>query len=509
MYLRNVKISAARSIRRAALAFEEGAEAGWHVVIGANGTGKSTLIRAIVLALIGERDIEASLVDLGRWVRPGGAPPEIEVTVTGDVPDDEGPSRPAATHHWSVVIVEDEGGRGFQAVLRGRRSSKPWQQGSGWFSAAYGPFRRLSGGDRTFDTPRIRSSRLGAHMSALNDGFALSEAESWLVDLYVEEMEATKALIRSFEDSPIGTEVLRSFALMGAAGDVDGRDVLLAEAERGFADMESQVNRRMRHGRVKAVMRAILTEDLEGGTVDLTLTVHSVHRRIIRFFNDSGFLFDDLKVVGVDGEGVSVMLGDVVVRMSQLSDGFRAVLAIGLETLRLMHASYGPERLLRHLDDSTGALDLPGVVLIDEIEAHLHPPWQEEVGAWLMRRFPRVQFIVTTHSPIVCRSMAADDGTVRGSLWEFRADDDDEESLRRVEGQRLGRLVFGDLVEAVGTNAFGRHVAQSDAAADLLDRLAELNRLQVRGTLDAEGRSELATLRGTFPTRAPDPGDDA
>ncbi len=45
-----------------------------------------------------------------------------------------------------------------------------------------------------------------------------------------------------------------------------------------------------------------------------------------------------------------------------------------------------------------------GVVLIDEIDAHLHPEWQREIGFWLKRHFPNIQFLVTSHSPIICQS---------------------------------------------------------------------------------------------------------
>ena len=43
-------------------------------------------------------------------------------------------------------------------------------------------------------------------------------------------------------------------------------------------------------------------------------------------------------------------------------------------------------------------------VLIDEIDAHLHPEWQREIGFWLKRHFPNIQFLVTTHSPIICQA---------------------------------------------------------------------------------------------------------
>jgi hypothetical protein len=52
----------------------------------------------------------------------------------------------------------------------------------------------------------------------------------------------------------------------------------------------------------------------------------------------------------------------------------------------------------------------PGVVLIDEIDAHLHPAWQREIGFWLKRRFPEIQFIVSTHSALVCQ--AADENGI-------------------------------------------------------------------------------------------------
>jgi predicted ATP-binding protein involved in virulence len=53
---------------------------------------------------------------------------------------------------------------------------------------------------------------------------------------------------------------------------------------------------------------------------------------------------------------------------------------------------------------------LSGVVLIDEVDAHLHPRWQREVGFLLTRTFPRLQFIVTSHSPFV--AMAAGEGAL-------------------------------------------------------------------------------------------------
>lgn len=48
--------------------------------------------------------------------------------------------------------------------------------------------------------------------------------------------------------------------------------------------------------------------------------------------------------------------------------------------------------------------DTPGIVLIDEIDMHLHPNWQWRVVEALQAVFPKVQFIATTHSPIIMAS---------------------------------------------------------------------------------------------------------
>ena len=47
------------------------------------------------------------------------------------------------------------------------------------------------------------------------------------------------------------------------------------------------------------------------------------------------------------------------------------------------------------------SIDSPGIVMIDEVDMHLHPQWQQRVIASLRRAFPKIQFIVTTHSPQV------------------------------------------------------------------------------------------------------------
>ena len=61
-------------------------------------------------------------------------------------------------------------------------------------------------------------------------------------------------------------------------------------------------------------------------------------------------------------------------------------------------------QFLRAVYLSTPELELcnqPGIVMIDEVDAHLHPAWQRKIADLLRKHFPRVQFILTAHSPLV------------------------------------------------------------------------------------------------------------
>jgi predicted ATP-binding protein involved in virulence len=57
-----------------------------------------------------------------------------------------------------------------------------------------------------------------------------------------------------------------------------------------------------------------------------------------------------------------------------------------------------------------------GVVLIDELDIHLHPSWQREIAGWLRNVFPNLQFFVATHSPLVAAGAGKDALTLRLDL---------------------------------------------------------------------------------------------
>ena len=78
--------------------------------------------------------------------------------------------------------------------------------------------------------------------------------------------------------------------------------------------------------------------------------------------------------------------------LDQLSGGYRAVLALAADLAWRM-AQGNP-----HLDDP---LESEAIVLIDEVDLHLHPSWQQRILNDLARTFPNAQFVVSTHSPQV------------------------------------------------------------------------------------------------------------
>lgn len=87
-----------------------------------------------------------------------------------------------------------------------------------------------------------------------------------------------------------------------------------------------------------------------------------------------------------------------ILRFSDLSDGYRNVIAIAAD-LAIKAAMLNPQLAEKALEHT------PGIVLIDELDLHLHPKWQRRVIEDLRRTFPKIQFICTTHSPFLVQSL--------------------------------------------------------------------------------------------------------
>lgn len=105
------------------------------------------------------------------------------------------------------------------------------------------------------------------------------------------------------------------------------------------------------------------------------------------FFHDTEY--DEL-TIRLEKEGL--------VPFNSLSDGYRNMVAL------VADVAHRASRLNPH-HGNDAALKTRGVVLIDEIDLHLHPKWQRRVVADFQRAFPALQFIATTHSPFILQSL--------------------------------------------------------------------------------------------------------
>lgn len=127
--------------------------------------------------------------------------------------------------------------------------------------------------------------------------------------------------------------------------------------------------------------------------------------------------------------------GKQTLPIEQLSDGYRTTLAMVMD-LALRMAQANPD-----MDDP---LQTTGVVLIDEVDLHLHPGWQQTILPDLLRTFPNIQFVVTTHSPQVLTTVPHE--SIRVIDWE-----NDEPVVKRVgfsEGSQAQQM----LNDVLGTN---------------------------------------------------------
>jgi hypothetical protein len=106
---------------------------------------------------------------------------------------------------------------------------------------------------------------------------------------------------------------------------------------------------------------------------------------------------EDVRVLaGGPGEPNEFQAGGIRLLAVDLSDGYRAFVAWTLDLLYHLSQVAPPNSALT---------DLRGVVLIDEIDLHLHPKWQRVVVNSVATAFPNLQFVISSHSPLVAGSL--------------------------------------------------------------------------------------------------------
>ncbi len=423
MYLNKIHIKNIRSIADFEMKFPN--PAGWHVIIGDNGAGKSTIVRSISLGIIGPNDSKALRLNLNDWVSRNNNQEigTIALTVKKHNQDSKvGQSRPLTRPFEAVLSIKKK--ESYRYSLEGGKDAafkNIWSNANGWFSCAFGPFRRFTGGEKEWMKVYYSDPRAAAHLSVFGEDVALTEAIDWLKSLHIKSLERSTYHQSSENES----------------------DILSS---------------------LKA------------------------------FLNEGGLLPHGAKLDSISSEGVFFTDGNGAnIDVAQMSDGYRSILSLTFELIRQMVRAYGQQEVFKNFKKGDFTIHLPGVVLIDEIDAHLHPSWQARIGEWFLKVFPGIQFIVTTHSPLICRA------SEKGTIWRLRAPGR-ETSSGEITGTEKEKLIYGNVLDAYGTELFGRKITRSESATLKLNKLSSLNVKSTFGKLEKDEELEQEQLRKIFPS---------
>lgn len=354
MYIKSFQLSNIKGFEQLEcdLTRPDGSLAGWTVLTGGNGSGKTTVLRALAVRLMGAKAANSMLANYLSWRRNNHHP---QIFIKFDLPTGKFFFN---TAHFEMqlgywVIYQDAGAEYIAAAIKQSSQSSPEMKTDldtpDIFCCGYGPFRRISGASADVaDT--MRAPVLERFVTLFKESASLSEADTWLRDLNYKKLEG----------KPQAAEQLAT---------------------------------------------------------------------VLELLNDE-LLPNGVQIDKVDSDGLWLRdAQDLALTWHDMSDGYRSALALLCDIVRHMFKHFGTASITRRNGEGHLEITAPGVVLIDEVDAHLHPEWQREIGFWLKRHFPAIQFIVTSHSPIICQ--AADENGLfvlpnPGSGGQLRALSQDE-----------------------------------------------------------------------------------
>lgn len=161
--------------------------------------------------------------------------------------------------------------------------------------------------------------------------------------------------------------------------------------------------------------------------------------------------------------------------LDTLSSGYQAVLALALDIMSVMRLGW---------QDMASA---EGIVLIDEVDAHLHPRWKMRIVQRLREVFPRMQFIATSHEPLTLRGLEREEVAVlrralNGNVGAITADNADFPSPKLM---RVDQLLTSEL--------FGLNSTEDLAIDTLFEEYYKLLAARTRTTAEDARLDELRT----------------
>jgi uncharacterized protein (TIGR02646 family) len=150
--------------------------------------------------------------------------------------------------------------------------------------------------------------------------------------------------------------------------------------------------------------------------------------------------------------GLYVHVFGQTLTLEQLSDGYQSVLALATDMMQVLLHRWPAVEIAE------------GIVVIDELEAHLHPSWRMRIVKSLKQVFPRLQFLATTHDPLCLR------GLEDGEAMVVRRNAENDifllEDLPSIKGLRVDQLLTSEI--------FGLDSTSDPEVDDLLDEYRQL-----------------------------------
>lgn len=189
--------------------------------------------------------------------------------------------------------------------------------------------------------------------------------------------------------------------------------------------------------------------------------------------------------------------------LTALGDGYRALMTMVLDILgwQLMAQNNATivSDIAKNISSPWAPLDwskIEGIVIIDEIEKHLHPKLQRTVIERLATAFPKIQFVISTHSPL-CISGAAD---VEGTAFKILAAHKSESGGRNITARPVPD---GYRADQVLVDYFGLTTTVNPKREQKINELRQLVLLRAQGKIKPKEIARLASLSEELERNAP------
>jgi len=189
-------------------------------------------------------------------------------------------------------------------------------------------------------------------------------------------------------------------------------------------------------------------------------------------------LLPDVEFAGIDRERRRLMFRtpDGELPLTSLSDGYQAMAAWCGDLLWQITETF---------KDYKDPLKARGLLLIDELDLHLHPVWQRRLVSFLKETLPNVQVVVTTHSPLTVHQAGENE------LYVLQRDETGMVSARQYEGAP-NRLMLHQLLQSP---LFGLTTLDSPQVQEIREEIRSLQRVGEEGEPDAKDRTKIRALK--------------